>query len=126
MARAPRGGSWAAEYRHRLAENRGLPTPVARGHGSIPAKIARGVEGQIAGKPRALPVKTQIRYRRGIGEYEKAWHGGLKTGHTVNLTFPSERAARRYVVTTLTMTPDADEYVEIDGSGTEWTVTLLR
>lgn len=125
MPRPPRGGSWAAEYRMRLEANRGIPTAVARGHGPIPARIAKGVEKQIAGKPRALPVKTQTKYRKGIGAYEKKFVGGLKTGHSINLVFPSEKAARRYVRTFLAIDPDS-EYVEIKGSGSEWTVSLLR
>lgn len=126
MPRSPRGGSWAEEYRRRIAANPKIPTAVARGHGVIPAKIARGVEDQAAGRPRALPVATQVRYRSGIGAYEKRYKGGrLVTGHAVNLTFPSERAARRYLSTFLAISPDS-EYVEVSGSGTEWTVTLLR
>ena len=115
-----------AEYRRRLEQNRGLPTAVARGHGPIPARIARGVEKQRQGRPRALPVKTQEKYRKGIGAYEKKYRGGLVTGRTVGLVFPSEKVARAYVVEYLDLDPES-EYVEIreEGDGT-WTVTLLR
>lgn len=125
MPRAPRGGSWAAEYARRLRQTQGLPKAVARGHGPVPARIARGIEGQIAGRPRALPVTTQIRYREGIGAYEKRYRGGLRTGHTVSLIFPSKRAAELYVKTFLNIDEESS-YVEIEGEGNQWTVTLLR
>lgn len=126
MPRPPRtGGTWAEEYRRRVERNRGLPTAVARGHGPVPIRVARGIEAQIAGRPRALPVKTQVKYREGIGAYEKAYRGGLRTGHTVSLVFPSERAARRWLRETKTIDPDS-EYVQITGGGNEWQVILLR
>lgn len=126
MPRPPRGGSWAAEYARRVGgRNAQIPRQVARGHGPIPAKIARGVEDQIRGKPRALPVATQIRYRSEIGAYEKKYRGGLKTGHELPFVFPSERSARRYLREVVDIEPTS-EYVEIEGEGKEWIITLLR
>lgn len=130
MARPPRTGSWADEYRRRVARNLGLPREVVRGHGPVPIKVARGIEGQIAGRKRALPVKTQIAYRPGIGRYEKKFSGGLRTGHTIAMVFPTKRVAQAYARTELAISPDSD-YVEIykevgEGGKPQWRIRLLR
>ena len=123
MPRSPRTSR--AEYAARIARGVGLPTKVARGHGPVPARIARGIEAQIAGRPRALPVATQIRYREGIGAYERQYKGHLVTGHAVALAFPSKRAAELYLSTYLALDPES-EYAEIREEGDTWTVILLR
>lgn len=83
MARSSR--TYRAEYaaRKRRGEEAGVPLSVARGHGPIPVRIARGVERQAQGHPRALSRETLARYRRGIAEYERKYHGGLVTGQTI-------------------------------------------
>ncbi len=128
MARPPRGGSWKEEYRRRVerAQAQGLPKAVARGHGPIPIKVVRKVERQIAGHPRALPVKTQVKYRRGIGQYEKQYHGGrLVTGHRLVPPFPSKEVAEQFLETTMVITPQS-EYVTIQEAEGEWRIVLLR
>ena len=125
MSRSPRTGSWKAEYERRVRRNAGVPREVARGHGPVPIEIARGVEEQIKGKSRALPVATQVKYRQGVAEYERKYRGGLVTGHVVSLDFPSEKAAKRWLKTTKGISPES-KYATITQHGKVWRVTLLR
>ena len=49
----------------------------------MPLRVAKGLERQKAGgKP--LPVKTQEKYRRGIGKYERRWSGELWSARALN------------------------------------------
>ena len=129
MPRAPRTGSWANEYARRVERNRGLPREVVRGHGPLSVKQARQVEAMIAGKPRAMPVKTQEKYRDQIAEYEKKYRGGLVTGHEVRRDFKTEKAAREWVQTVKGIRLPS-RYAEIArreiGGKVLWRVTLLR
>ena len=58
---------YQAEYRARVARNKGLPRSVARGHGEIPADVARKLErGEISKGERR-------RFAKGIRAYEAHW-----------------------------------------------------
>lgn len=49
------------------------------------------------GRPRALPVKTQVKYRRGIAEYQKKYRGGITTGRKERRKLPSKKMAEEFL-----------------------------
>ena len=93
-----RARTYRAEYLKRTGgANARLPTAVARGHGPVPVRIARAVEKMREGRPRALPVKTQVKYRRGIAEYQKKYRGGITTGRKERRKLPTEQLAKEFL-----------------------------
>ena len=96
------------------------------GQGPLPVKIARKVERQRQGHPRALPVKTQERYRSTIAAYEKRRYGRLVTAKVMRRKFDSEEQAELWIESNQ-MTDVFSEYGEIARLGTgRWQVSLLR
>lgn len=118
MARRQR--TYRAEYERRLSRARAqhLPTAVARGHGIVPKRIAVGIERQREGG-KALPVKTQEKYRRQIGQYERKYWGEIETGRVLTVRRRERRVAR-----TFASPEEAREYLEEQGMPT--TPTYVR
>lgn len=128
QARARAKGTTIYGQRVARAKREGLPTKIARGHGPIPIRIARGVERQRKGHPRALPVKTQEKYRTGIARYERQQYGRLVTGHSLRRKgFPNREGAIEWLQEMIPELSPQSSYVQIlREPGGRWTITVLR
>lgn len=128
QARARAKGTTVYGQRVARVRREGLPTKIARGHGPVPIRIARGIERQRKGHPRALPVRTQEKYRAGIARYEREEYGRLVTSHSLRQRgFPDREGALEWLRETLPYLSPQSSYVQILREPTgEWTVTVLR
>jgi hypothetical protein len=121
-----RSRDYAKEYAARKRRYKGLPTKVARGHGSVPANIAWKAEKGT------LTRAESRKYREGLRKYQ-AEYGPVKAGrkgrhmphrHRIPETFATERQAQVYATDVLGIPL---EYVVIEqGKDGRWTLTLLR
>lgn len=102
-----------------------LTKRTAVGHGPLPTAIARKVERQRQGHPRALPVKTQEKYRSEIATYERRRYGRLVTAKPRLRRFDSLAQARTWAQLN-GMEDVVAEYGEIRRVGRRWEVRLLR
>lgn len=103
-----------------------LTSRTAVGHGPLPTAVARKVERQRRGHPRALPVKTQEKYRSEIASYERRRYGRLVTAKARRRRFDSLAQAQEWARDNQ-MTDVMDTYGEIKRvKGGKWEVRLLR
>ena len=123
---ARRRGVSLYQVRAERGEREHLTRRTAVGHGPLPVKIARAVEQQRRGHPRALPVATQEKYRREIAAYESRRYGRLVTAKARPRTFTSEADALEWA-----RMNDMEDVVAAYGQirqegGGQWVVYLLR
>ncbi len=122
---ARRRGVSLYQVRAERGERAHLTRRTAVGHGPLPVKIARAVEQQRRGHPRALPVKTQERYRREIAAYEERRYGRLVTAKARPRTFTTKADAQEWVRMN-GLEDVVATYGEIRQENGQWVVYLLR
>ncbi len=114
-------------YRVRIGRGRveHLTKRTAVGKGPLPTAVARKVERQRRGHPRALPVKTQEKYRSEIAAYERKRYRRLTTATPRPRRFNSKAEAQAWAADNQ-MEEVLDAYGEIRKVGGQWEVRLLR
>jgi hypothetical protein len=122
---AARRGVSLYQVRKERGARENLTARTSVGHGPLPVKVARAVERQRKGHPRALPVRTQERYRQQIVQYERRRYGRLVTGKPRPRAFDSEYQARMWARTNQ-LTDVVESYGEIREEGGQWIVYLMR
>jgi hypothetical protein len=122
---ARRRGVSLYQVRAERGEREHLTRRTAVGHGPLPVKIARAVEQQRRGHPRALPVATQEKYRREIAAYESRRYGRLVTAKARPRSFTSLADAKEWVRMN-GLTDVVEAYGEIKEENGQWVVYLLR
>lgn len=122
---ARRRGVSLYQVRAERGERAHLTRRTAVGHGPLPVRVARAVEQQRRGHPRALPVATQEKYRREIAAYESRRYGRLVTAKARPRTFTREEDAREWARMNV-MEDVVEAYGEIKEENGQWVVYLLR
>lgn len=122
---AARRGVSLYQVRKERGARENLTARTAVGHGPLPVRVARAVERQRKGHPRALPVRTQERYRKEIVTYEKRRYGRLITARPRPRAFDSEYQAKKWAETNQ-LTDVVESYGEIREEGGKWIVYLMR
>ena len=103
-----------------------LTKRTAVGQGPLPVAVARKVERQRRGHPRALPVKTQERYRSTIAAYEKRRYGRLVTAKVRRRKFDSREQAEEWARSQQMddVVADYGEIYELPNG--QWEMSVLR
>ena len=114
---------------YRVRVNRGLTEGLTArtsvGHGELPIVVARGVEKQRRGNPRALKITLQEDYRREIVAYERRRYGSLITAVPKPRRFDSLEQARMWAEMN-GLEDVLETYGEVVQVGDKWEVRMLR